>query len=80
MLRALLVTAAILVGGAAVLPACSTPCDADRICTIDGEGQMCDGHSFVACGAANAGERVRCGRATRVGVCTPGGWTYQTSP
>ena len=78
--RVLSATVACLALWASALTACSTPCDASRVCTLDGQGQLCDGNAFIACGAANANERVQCGHNSGVSVCTPGGWTFQSSP
>ena len=73
---------ALAFAAAGLVAGCSTPCDKTRTCSLDSSKNVCDGNSFAACTEANAGERITCPNmgTTRYAVCTPSGWTFQSSP
>ena len=60
---------------------CSTPCDPSHTCVLQSDQQLCDGTAFVACGADNRNESVKCiGTTPRWAVCSTTGWIIQQTP
>jgi len=73
-MRSILFILSIFLVGAA---GCSQPCDADHVCAVDSDGNLCDGSNWTACDAQAQGKTVRCAAEMKIAVCTPSGWTFQ---
>ncbi|MSP63586.1 MAG: hypothetical protein EXR72_25225 [Myxococcales bacterium] len=59
---------------------CTQPCDQQHLCALDGDRAICDGTHFRPCDDATRAEVVPCVTSPRIAVCTPSGWTFQSTP